>query len=130
MLAALGALLLAQVPADGNAVAHILPGFAISGLGLGAAFVTATTTAMAHVDPHDAGMASGLINTGHELGATLGIAFVSTIAGASLDGSAVGPAPVAGFGAAFTAAAAAAVVAGWLVPAGRPPATDGPAFVH
>ncbi|MDX8056241.1 MFS transporter [Lentzea sp. BCCO 10_0798] len=130
-LAAVGALLLAQVPASGNAVLAVLPGFLISGLGLGATFVTATITAMAHVRPHDAGTTSGLVNTGHELGATLGIAFVSTIAAQSLRG---GGAVVTGFGAAFTAmaivAAVIAVGATLLVPAGRPPAMDGPVFAH
>ncbi|PWK86346.1 EmrB/QacA subfamily drug resistance transporter [Lentzea atacamensis] len=129
-LAAVGAVLLSQVPVTGNAWSAVLPGFLISGLGLGATFVTATTTAMAHVEPHDAGTTSGLISTGHELGATLGIAFVATIAAQSLRGSG----PVSGFGAAFTAMAVAAVLlaalTAWLVPAGRPPATDGPVFAH
>lgn len=129
VLAGIGALLLAQVPVDGNPLIYVLPGFAISGVGLGAAFVTATTTAMAHVDPPEAGMASGLINTGHELGATLGIAFVSTVAATSLNGGGI-----AGYGSAFIAAAVfaaiAAAVALWLVPAGRPPAIDGPVFAH
>jgi len=134
LFAAAGALLLAQIPSSGNALIYVLPGFALSGLGLGATFVTATTTAMAHVDSRDAGMASGLINTGHELGATLGIAFVSTIAATSLDTISTGPASVAGFSAAFTTAAVVAVimaaVTGWLIPAGRPPATDNPVFAH
>jgi EmrB/QacA subfamily drug resistance transporter len=129
VLAGVGAMLLAQIPAEGNPLLYVLPGFAISGLGLGAAFVTATTTAMAHVDPHDAGMASGLINTGHELGATLGIAFVSTAAAASLNGGGI-----SGYGSAFTAVAVVAAIVAlgvlWLVPPGRPPATDGPVFVH
>jgi EmrB/QacA subfamily drug resistance transporter len=128
-LAAVGAVWLAQVPASGNAVLAVLPGFLISGLGLGAAFVAATTTAMANVGPHDAGTTSGLVNTGHELGATLGIAFVSTLAAQSLQGGGV-----TGFGAAFTAtaivAAVVAVGAPLLVPAGRPLATDGPVFAH
>ncbi|MBA9002808.1 MFS transporter [Thermomonospora cellulosilytica] len=132
LLAAAGALLLARVPADGSALVDVLPGFALSGLGLGAALVAATTTAMSHIDHQDAGMASGLINTGHELGATLGIAFVSTVAAASLN--ATDPGSVDGFGAAFTAAAvvavAMAVIGGRLVPKGRPPATDGPVFAH
>ena len=134
LLTAAGAWLLTGLPADGSALLHVLPGFALSGLGLGAVFVTATTTAMAHVEPHDAGMASGLINVGHELGATLGIAVLSSIAAASLDAAPSGPAPVDGFGRAYLAAAViaviAAAVAGWLVPAGRPPATDGPIFAH
>ncbi|NBH03477.1 MFS transporter [Amycolatopsis sp. SID8362] len=129
-LAAIGAVLLIRLPAEGNALVMLLPGFAVSGLGLGAAFVAATTTAMAYVDPHDAGVTSGLINTGHELGASLGIAFVSTLAASSL-GAGAG---VGGFGAAFTGAAVVAavmaVVVLGLVPAGRPPATDGPVFAH
>jgi EmrB/QacA subfamily drug resistance transporter len=129
-LAAIGAALLIQLPAEGNPLLTLLPGFAVSGLGLGAAFVAATTTAMAYVDPHDAGVTSGLINTGHELGASLGIAFVSTLAASSL-GTGAG---VGGFGTAFTGAAIAAavmaVVVLGLVPAGRPPATDGPVFAH
>ncbi|GGP74568.1 MFS transporter [Saccharothrix coeruleofusca] len=130
-LAAVGAVLLAQVPDSGNAVFAVLPGFVVSGLGLGATFVTATTTAMAHAGPNDAGTTSGLINTGHELGATLGIAVVSTIAALGLQG---GGDAVGGFAAAFTATAVAAAViavgATLLVPAGRPPATDGPVFAH
>ncbi|WP_246001941.1 MFS transporter [Allorhizocola rhizosphaerae] len=42
---------------------------------------SATITALTPVDPHDAGVASGTINTSHELGASLGVAMVSTIAG-------------------------------------------------
>ncbi|MDP9861107.1 MULTISPECIES: MFS transporter [Streptosporangium] len=102
--------------------------------GVGATFVTATTTAMAHVDPQDAGTASALISTGHGLGATLGIASVSTIASAGLNTVPAGPASITGSGAGFTAAAVTAViiavVAGWLIPAGRPPATDGPVSAH
>jgi MFS family permease len=134
VLAGTGALMLAQVPAAGNAWAHVLPGFAVAGLGLGATFVTATTTAMAHVDAGEAGMASGLINTGHELGATLGVAFVSSVAASSLGAGSASAVPVGGYGAAFTAAAVVAavlaVLSGWLMPAGRPPVTDRPVFAH
>jgi EmrB/QacA subfamily drug resistance transporter len=128
-LAAVGAVLLAQVPASGNALLAVLPGFLISGLGLGATFVTATTTAMAHAGPHDAGTTSGLINTGHELGATLGIAFVSTIAAQGLASGAV-----SGFADAFAAtaivAAVVAIAVPWLVPAGRASLPEGPVFAH
>jgi EmrB/QacA subfamily drug resistance transporter len=134
-LAALGALLLARLPADGSALLSLLPGLLLLAAGVGAAFVTAATTAMASVDHAHAGLTSGLLNTGHEFGAALGVAFVSSIAGASVaGGAAAGQAPVAGFGHAFLACAAvAAVVAGaitWLLPAGRPPATDRPVFTH
>jgi EmrB/QacA subfamily drug resistance transporter len=132
-LAAAGMALLAGVAADGDALTGVLPGFALAAAGLGMAFVTATTTAMSRVDPHRAGMVSGVVNTAHELGAALGVAIVSTIAGASVDtGSAV--VAVAGFGDAFLACAIIAVLvaaaAAWLLPPGRPPATDAPVFAH
>lgn len=133
-LAALGTLALSRVPVDGRAVTDVLPGFVVAGLGLGAVFVTATATALSHVDGRHAGVASGLISTGHELGASLGVALVSTVAGASLDAGGHGAASVAGFADAFTAlavvAAVAAVGAWWLLPAGRPAPADAPVFAH
>jgi hypothetical protein len=97
--------------------------------------VVATTTAMAHVDQAQAGVTSGLLSTGHELGASLGVAVVSTIAAASVTSDPLaGRPPVGGFNRAFLAgallAAVAAAAAGWLLPPGRPPATDGPLFAH
>jgi EmrB/QacA subfamily drug resistance transporter len=133
-LAALGMALLAGVPADADPVTDVLPGFMLAAAGLGAAFVTATATAMAQVDPQRAGLISGVVNTAHELGAALGVALVSTIAGASIDtASAAGPAATAGFGDAFLAGAIlaglVAVAAPVLLPPGRP-TTDGPRFAH
>ncbi|MDI2124603.1 MFS transporter [Yinghuangia seranimata] len=134
VLAGGGALWLSRLPQGGSAWAHVLPGFVLAGVGLGAAFVAATTTALAYVGPHDAGAASGLVNTGHELGGTLGIAVMSSIAASSLD--AVGAARMSadGIGTAFTAAAVAAGVvaigAAVLLPGGLPPETDRPMFAH
>jgi EmrB/QacA subfamily drug resistance transporter len=135
ILAAAGALLLSRLPADGQVLVDVLPGFLLIGAGMGASFVTATTTAMAHVDQAQAGLTSGLLNTCHELGASLGVAFVSAIASASVASDPLlGRAPVAGFDRAFLAgavvAAVAAVAAPWLLPPGRPPATDRPVFAH
>ena len=132
-LAAVGALLLSRLGADASAAADLLPGFLLEAAGIGAAFVTAATTALSGVRHDQAGLTSGLVNTGHELGSALGVAFVSAVAGASVGGPAGGGAPVGGFDRAFLAsavvAAVAAVAAGWLLPAGRPSA-DRPAFVH
>jgi EmrB/QacA subfamily drug resistance transporter len=135
-LAAIGMALLAGVPADGDPVGDVLPGFTLAAAGLGMAFVTATTTAMARVDPDRAGMVSGVINTAHELGAALGVALVSTIAGASVElGPAAAQAATTGFDQAFLACAIlaglVAVAASWLLPAGRLPAAgEGPVFAH
>ncbi len=134
-LAAAGFLLLARLPADASLLVDLLPGLLLATAGLGASLVTATTTAMAHVDQAQAGLTSGLLNTGHELGASLGVALVSAIAGASAAGGPLaGRPPVAGFDRAFLAcavvAAVATVAAPWLLPPGRPPATDRPVFAH
>jgi MFS family permease len=134
-LAAIGMALLAGVPADGDPIGDVLPGFTLAAAGLGMAFVTATTTAMARVDPDRAGMVSGVINTAHELGAALGVALASTIAGASAElGPAAAQAATTGFDRAFLAGALlaglVAVASSWLLPAGRLPAGDGPVFAH
>jgi EmrB/QacA subfamily drug resistance transporter len=134
-LAAAGALLLSRLPADASVLVDLLPGLLLATAGLGAGFVVAATTAMAHVDQAQAGLASGLLNTGHELGASLGVALVSAIAGASVTGEfLVGRPGVGGFDRAFLAcavvAAVAAAAAPWLLPPGRPPATDRPVFAH
>jgi len=71
-LAAAGALLLARLPADATVLVDLLPGFLLTTAGVGATFVVAATTAMAHVGQARAGVTSGLLNTGHELGASLG----------------------------------------------------------
>jgi MFS family permease len=133
-LAAVGALLLSHLPAGAAVLVDLLPGLLLATAGLGAGFVVATTTAMAHVDHDQAGLTSGLLNTGHEFGASLGVAVVSTIAAASLTGDPLaGPPPVGGFDRAFLAgavvAAVAAAAAPWLLPPG-PPASDRPLFTH
>jgi EmrB/QacA subfamily drug resistance transporter len=134
-LAAVGALLLGRLPAQAAVLVDLLPGLLLATGGLGAGFVVATTTAMAHVDHDQAGMASGLLSTGHELGASLGVAVISTIAAASVTGDPLAGHPsAAGFDQAFLAcalvAAVAAAAAGWLLPPGRPPATDRPRLTH
>jgi EmrB/QacA subfamily drug resistance transporter len=134
-LTATGALLLSRLPTHAAVLIDLLPGLLLATAGLGAGFVVATTAAMAHVDRAQAGLASGLLSTGHELGASLGVAMVSSVAGASISGGPLhGRPPVGGFDRAFlvcaVVAALAALAVPWLLPPGRPPATDRPAFAH
>ncbi|GIH95184.1 MFS transporter [Planobispora siamensis] len=128
-LTAAGMALLSRLPARPDVLTDLEPGFVLAALGLGAAFVTATTTAMAHVAHHEAGVVSGLVNTGHELGAGLGVALISTLAATG-----IGAAQLDGFTGAYRAAAigaaVVAVAAAFVLPKGRPPATDGPIFAH
>jgi EmrB/QacA subfamily drug resistance transporter len=130
LLTAAGAGLLTQISADSSAYAVLLPGLVVASIGIGPVFVAATTTAMAFVPPRESGLASGLVNTFHELGGAVGVAVVSTIAAGSIT---AGVPTAAGFADAFTAGAVAAAVAAVaalaLVPAGRPAFTGGP-HVH
>jgi EmrB/QacA subfamily drug resistance transporter len=72
------------------------------GAGQGLAFAPLTNAGIARVAPSDAGAASGLVNTAHQLGMALGLAVLAAVAahaGPGLDG----PAAVAArFGAALT----------------------------
>ncbi|WP_407836873.1 MFS transporter [Streptomyces sp. DSM 116496] len=126
-----GALLLTGLERDGNAWTQVMPGFILLSFGLGIGFVCAITSSVHGVEHKDAGLGSGLVNTCHELGASLGIALVAAVAGASLEGTTPS---VDGFGSAFaTCAVIAAVAAGaglTLLPKGRPDPSAGPVFAH
>ncbi|WP_326574356.1 hypothetical protein OG889_04795 [Streptomyces sp. NBC_00481] len=136
VVAAGGALLLSGLERNGNAWAQVLPGFLLLAFGLGVAFVCAITSAMHGGEHSDAGLASGLVNTGHELRASLGIAVVAAVAGASLEGGAgSGAVPsVDGFGTAFVTCAVisllAAVASLTLLPKECPDPSAGPVFAH
>jgi MFS family permease len=129
-IAALGCLPLALVTPGTNAWATLLPALSVASLGLGAVFVTATTTALGLIAPHEAGLASGIVNTFHEVGGSIGVALVSTLAATSIQGPS---GTTTGFTAAFTLctalATAAALAAPALVPRGKPRTTGGP-HVH
>ena len=79
-LVAGGAALLAQAGTGADFATDILPGMATIGLGVGMVFVPVSVTAMAGIPPQHAGMASGFLMTGHEVGAALGVAVLSAVA--------------------------------------------------
>jgi EmrB/QacA subfamily drug resistance transporter len=75
-----GAILLAQASSDASFATDVLPGLAIIGLGVGMVFVPVSITALAGIPPQHAGLASGFLMTGHEVGAALGVAVISAVA--------------------------------------------------
>ena len=107
------------VPALWDGPAIMVAGLSVGSAGLGATFVAASTTALAKIAWHEAGLASGILSTFHEFGASIGVAVVSSIAAASIAGSSD-----VGFTRAFTFAAitgaVAAVLALLVVPAAKP----------
>jgi EmrB/QacA subfamily drug resistance transporter len=99
-----------QVSVGGSYLGDLLPGFLLIGVGIGFSFVPISIAALAGVQPAEAGLASGLINTSQQIGGALGIAALSTIATTQTDnavasGSALPAALVDGFTAAFLAGA-------------------------
>jgi EmrB/QacA subfamily drug resistance transporter len=76
-----GLIWFSQVPAPGGSyAAHVLGPSLLAAVGLGFAFVSVTIAAVTGTEPHEAGLASGLINTAQQVGGALGLAILATIA--------------------------------------------------
>jgi EmrB/QacA subfamily drug resistance transporter len=87
VLAAAGLALFARAPVDGSFLVHVLPGMLLLGLGAGVAFNPVLLAAMSDVDPKDAGLASGVVNTSFMMGGALGLAVLASLAAARTEGS-------------------------------------------
>lgn len=123
MTAAVGATLLTRTALDPSYVRDLLPGYLVLGFGLGMTFVATSIAAMAEVSHENAGLASGLMTTAHELGAALGVAVLGAIATAGgTPGSVAGL--VDGYGTGLLVAggvaATGACLAAFAVPSVRP----------
>jgi sugar phosphate permease len=102
--------LLANVGQNGSYLADVLPGMLIAGTGLGVATVAVSISILTGARKEETGMISGLNSTGHEIGGTIGIAVLSTIAASA--GVLAGPHAATGIAHAFAAAAILAGIAG------------------
>jgi EmrB/QacA subfamily drug resistance transporter len=128
----LGLLWLTQLRVDSTYLTHVVPALVLMGFGLGWIMVPSISTATLGVQPADAGIASAMVNTSQQVGASIGTSLLSTIAAsattdylrshtqsATLDAAAL----VHGYNVASAWAAAiligGAVVAGLLITAGR-----------
>lgn len=110
-LIAVAMLLLSGVDGGGSYVRNVLPGLVIAGLGFGVALVTVALSVLTGARAAETGMLSGLNTTGHEIGGSLGIAVMVSIATGSAGGTG---ALAGGVGDAFLVAAVVATVAGVL----------------
>jgi EmrB/QacA subfamily drug resistance transporter len=126
-------LLFARAPVDGSFAVDVLPGMLLLGIGGGITFNPILLAAMSGVEPSEAGLASGVVNTSFMMGGALGLAILASLAASrtdSLSSSGHGPlvALNGGYHVAFVVGAvfavAAAVVAGALIRA------DAPAVAH
>ncbi|WP_254714900.1 MFS transporter [Actinomadura sp. NAK00032] len=101
----------------------VVIGTAVAGAGTGAMFVVASATALGQVAPHESGIASGIVSTFHEFGASIGAAVISSVAAASLTGDTL-DGFADGFVLAAVAAAAGALAAAALTPPRAPHTAD------
>jgi EmrB/QacA subfamily drug resistance transporter len=117
-----GAALLLSTATDGaHYASDLLPGLVLLGLGVGMVFVPVSVSAMAGIPPQHAGLASGFMMTGHEVGAAFGVAVLSAVA-ATAGSLTTSTAIVTGYSRGFIAAAVLAglvAIIAWL----RMPAT-------
>ena len=84
-LAGVGLLLLARAPVDGSFVVDVLPAMILLGLGAGMAFNPLLLAAMSDVEPNEAGLASGVVNTSFMMGGALGLAVLASLAASRTD---------------------------------------------
>ena len=80
VVAAVGMLLLSGVDGGGTYLSDVLPGMLVTGAGLGVVLVSVSVSMMTSAREEETGMLSGLNTTGHEIGGSIGIATLATIA--------------------------------------------------
>ena len=68
-----------QISVDGSYITDLLPGFLLTGTGLGFAFVPVSIAALSGVTSREAGLASGLITTSQQIGGAIGLAILTTV---------------------------------------------------
>jgi EmrB/QacA subfamily drug resistance transporter len=115
LLGAAGLLYFTRLGVSSSYVTHVLPAEIIVSLGMGMTFVPMSSTALIGVAPSDAGVASALVNTTQQVGSSLGIAVLNTVAATATVGfivahgrsaGVVRAAAVHGYTTAFTVSAA------------------------
>ncbi|RZN11238.1 MFS transporter, partial [Bordetella pertussis] len=138
-VAALGLALFARAPVAGSFAVDVLPGMLLLGLGAGIAFNPVLLAAMSDVDPSEAGLASGVVNTSFMMGGALGLAVLASLAAGRSASLRAGGADVltalnGGYHAAFAVgavfAALAALLAGVLLRRPQPGASAPAADAH
>jgi EmrB/QacA subfamily drug resistance transporter len=80
VLSAAGQVWLAQTPTTDHYWSSVFPALVLTTLGIGFTLMPTTVAATAGVQPHEAGLAAGLINTSRQIGGAIGLAALATIA--------------------------------------------------
>jgi EmrB/QacA subfamily drug resistance transporter len=70
---------LSHIPVNGTFWGNVAPGMILMAIGMGSTFVSVTIAATSGVPPHEAGLASGILNTSQQVGGSLGLAILTGI---------------------------------------------------
>jgi EmrB/QacA subfamily drug resistance transporter len=87
LLASIGFLYLSHLDPHGSYLVNLLPGQLLVSLGMGLLFVPMTVMVVSHLRDDEAGAASGLFNVGQQIGGSIGLAAIGTIAWTAVAGS-------------------------------------------
>jgi MFS family permease len=74
-----GMLWYTQIPVDASYASDLLPGYLLVGFALPFTFIPVSIAALAGVQQHEAGLASGLINAAQQVGGAIGVAVTSSV---------------------------------------------------
>ena len=80
LLCMMGMVLFTRLTPSADYFSNVLPGLVVTGLGLGLIFAPAIASATAGVRLSDVGAASALVNTTQQIGGSMGLALLNTIA--------------------------------------------------
>ncbi len=79
VMAVVGMLLLTRIDQGTPYWSHVLIPELLMSFGLAGVFIPASSTALLGVEPHDAGVASAVLNTSQQIGGSLGTALLNTL---------------------------------------------------
>jgi EmrB/QacA subfamily drug resistance transporter len=79
----LGLFWLSTIDAGSKYISHILPSMLVLSFGIGMIFVPLMTVVVTGVEPHEAGLASALLNVGQQVGGSIGLSVLATVAATS-----------------------------------------------
>ena len=135
LLTSAGFLWLSRLSPTGSYLTHLLPGMLLVSAGMGLLFVPLTLMIVSHLKDEDAGAASGLFNIGQQIGGSIGLAAIGTLAWTAVAGSvktqmAAVAAHAAGGAAAQAGSAAAGGAAASSTSGGLPPTVFANALTH